>query len=141
MTNYQSLTRTTEKLISFLEEYRESKHDATYEDIEPLFQTIQNIFPQWILMTCPLKHTQFRFISENCKNVLGFSREMYKAASAGDFLFSRIHEDDIEPLHQCLLYINDFFKNSLPDEYPKMRCVFQYRFRKPDGSYITLHDE
>ena len=92
-------------------------------------------------MTCPVKHTRFRFITDNCKNVLGFSAEAYKAAPSPDFLFSRMHEDDVEALHQCFLYIDDFFKNSLPDEYPKMRCVFTYRFRKHDGNYIIVRDE
>src|SRR5206468_11891696 len=52
-----------------------------------------------------------------------------------------IHEDDIEALHHCFLYLDDFFKNSLPHEYPKMRCVFTYRFRMQDDSYIILRDE
>jgi DNA-binding CsgD family transcriptional regulator len=141
MMHYRSLTRTTERLINFLEEYRNTRGDAVPGDFEPLFQTIQHIFPQWVLMTCPAKHTEFRFITENCDNVLGFSMEAYKAAKSPDFLFSFIHEDDIEPLYQCLLYVDSFLKNCLPDEYPKMRCIFQYRFKKRDDSYITLHDE
>jgi len=139
--HYHSLTRTTERLINFLEEYRNARGDTIPEDFEPLFQTIKNIFPQWVLMTCPAKHTEFRFITENCMDVLGFSMKAYKAAKSPDFLFSYVHENDIEPLYQCLLYVNDFLKNCLPDEYPKMRCVFQYRFRKQDDNYITLHDE
>lgn len=141
MTHYQSLSRTSERVMNFLEDYRKMKQQISYEDFEPVFQIIQNLFPEWTLMTCPVKHAQFRYISENCSYVLGFSAEAYKAASSPDFLFSRIHEDDVEALRQCFLYIDDFFRNTLPDEYPKMRCVFTYRFRKEDGSYIIVRDE
>lgn len=141
MTHFQSLTRISERVMNFLEDYRKIKQEISCEDVEPLFQMIQNLFPDWTLMSCPVKHTQFRFITGNCKNILGFSAEAYKAASSPDFLFSRIHEDDVEPLRQCFQYLDDFFKNSLPVEYPKMRCVFTYRFKKENGNYIILRDE
>jgi len=139
--NYQPLVRASESIIGFLEGYSKINHSSAIEDFLPRLHTLQNIFPQWVLLTCPIKHTSTRFITENSNSILNIKPDFFKKIYAPEFLYAQIHEDDQPHVHQCFQYVSEFFKSRLPEEYPKMRYALQYRYRRKDGSYITLHDE
>jgi DNA-binding CsgD family transcriptional regulator len=136
-----SLTRTSERIINFLEGYSKTTSRSAVEDFLPRLHTLQNIFPQWVLLTCPIKHTNTRFITENSNSILNIKPDFFKKIYAPEFLYAQVHEDDQLHVNLCFQYVSEFFKNRLPEEYPKMRYALQYRYRRQDGSYITLHDE
>lgn len=141
MSSRYSLSRTTERMINFLEKHHQTKYNGSLEDFMPLIQTMQSIFPDWVIMSCPVHHKHIRFITANCMNVLGFSPEFFRQQYTPDALFSRLHEDDADDVRRCFLFADGFFKNRMSLEYPKLRCVFYYRYRNNDGSYSIMHDE
>jgi DNA-binding CsgD family transcriptional regulator len=141
MSQLLSLTRTSERMIRFMESYHKVKYNGALEDFLPVLRTMQQIFPNWVLMTCPVHHPHAGFVTDNCSSVLGFTAEFFKKSLTPDFLLKRIHDDDVEDLNRCFLFLDDFLKNRMPEEYFKFRPVFYYRYRQNDGSYSLLHDE
>lgn len=139
--NYRPLVRASKSIIGFLEGHSKTNSRSTVEDFLPQLHMLQNIFSQWVLLTCPIKHTSTRFITENSNSILNIKPDFFKKIYAPEFLYAQVHEDDQPHVHQCFQYVSEFFKNSLSEEYPKMRYALQYRYRRQDGSYITLHDE
>jgi DNA-binding CsgD family transcriptional regulator len=55
--------------------------------------------------------------------------------------FSLIHEDDQQDLFDCISMAHDFLEGILPEEHQFYRFIFHYRFKKPNGQFIYLHDE
>jgi DNA-binding CsgD family transcriptional regulator len=141
MSRHLPLVRKVEKLISYLNENSRKSNIIIVEDVLPLMHTLHKMFPQYTLMICPLHHPQARYISDNCLQLFGFSSEQFiKEVSKQDF-FSRVHDDDVEDVHKCFSFFGDFMKDILPEQYPLYRCVFTYRWRHSNGSYVLLQDE
>jgi DNA-binding CsgD family transcriptional regulator len=141
MSNKVMLLRTTRKIISYLEHQVTKEEHHTLEDIFPLLQTIQQMFPQWVVQTCIYQHPYIRFISANCHAVFGYTAKYLLAENYPLVLFSYIHEKDTEDLHRCFLFMADFIKEKTPEQCMALRFVFNYRIKHANGTYITLHDE
>src|SRR6476619_1144525 len=106
--NYQPLVRASESIIGFLEGHSKINPSSAIEDFFPRLHTLQNIFPQWVLLTCPIKHTGLRFITENSNNILNIKPDFFRKIFAPEFLYAQIHEDDKADVHNCFQYVNNF---------------------------------
>jgi DNA-binding CsgD family transcriptional regulator len=141
MSDYLSLTRKAQTIISFLNDHLLKSSLNNTEELFSMMLFLQKIFPQWVLLSCPAQHPEKFFITPNCKNIIGYSAEDISASNRSVFLVARIHEDDVEDMNRCFSFIESFLKETLPDEYADLRFVLQYRFRHADGHYITIHHE
>lgn len=135
------LTRTTDKLASYLEKYVTLAGTEKREEVMELFDSIHLLFPHWAIMTCPMMHPELQYASPNCSFVFGHSKEyLINIRSIGNF-FSLVHDDDQQDLYDCLSFLHDFLEKIPPEEHHAHRAVFYYRLRKSNGQYIHLHDE
>ena len=136
-----AITRTAEKIINYVnDQVHETKCDDI-EDVFPMLKMIQNMFPEWVIHACPIKHPNIRFVTDNCKDVFGYPKQHFfeaKSAFAGSSFY---HEDDVDEIHRCFLFIENFLKETPPSEYSGLRFVFQYRARHLRGHYLTVRDE
>jgi len=139
--NQLSLLRAAKKVIAYLDTQVEEEQHLVIEDVFPIMQTVQHMFPQWVLQTCVFRHPNMRFISPNCLTVFGYSAENLIAENYPLLLLTHIHEEDREDLHQCFLFIEKFLRDRSPEECVNLRFVFNYRIRHAEGHYITVHDE
>ncbi|MBC7828294.1 MAG: PAS domain-containing protein [Chitinophagaceae bacterium] len=141
MSNHLSLVRKAQTIITYLNDhlFQGSRNDIT--QVFSMMQTLQNVFPQWVLMSCPAQHPGVFFITDNCKHILGYGAEELSVYSHSDFLLSRIHEDDLEDMHRCFSFIESFLKETMPYEYMSLRFMLQYRFRHSEGHFISIHHE
>jgi len=55
--------------------------------------------------------------------------------------FAHVHESDHADLYDCFSYMRAYLQSIPPAEHQEFRTVLHYRFRKPNGQYIYLHDE
>lgn len=141
MTDHFSLVRKSQQIITYLNHHL--LQDAS-NDIRHLFsmmKTLQNVFPKWVLLSCPGQHPGIFFITDNCKDILGYSVADFSKVNHTTFLLSRVHEDDLEDMHRCFSFIEEFLKETMPYEYIHLRFVLQYRFQHKHGHYITIHHE
>jgi DNA-binding CsgD family transcriptional regulator len=141
MSNHLSLVRKAQTIITYLNNHVSKGPGSDVTQVFSMMRDMQNIFPQWVLLACPVMHPRISFITDNCKNILGFTAEYFSEASAASLIFSRTHDDDLQDLYHCYSFIESFLKETMPYEYPNLRFVLQYRFYHSDGHYITLHDE
>jgi DNA-binding CsgD family transcriptional regulator len=135
-----TLSRSAERLVRQLHENTYEQQAVTVEDVIPIMNALQHIFPQWGMITCFVKHPDIRFVSANCEQLFGYPLSVLGRFSAMDFC-NYIHEDDREEVNQCFTFMHDFFQDKGPDDYLTLRIVTQYRFRRNDGEVIFLHDE
>jgi DNA-binding CsgD family transcriptional regulator len=141
MRDHLSLVRKSQTIITYLNDHllQEGSNDIHY--LFTMIKTLQNIFPKWVLLSCPAQHPGFFFITDNCKNILGYTAADLSKVHQPSFLLSRIHEDDLDDMHRCFSFIESFLKETMPYEYIHLRFILQYRFRHKHGHYITIHQE
>ena len=137
---YSPLIRAGEKIISLVKEISGQQELVSMEDIFPFMDAMQKLFPQWVFMICPMHHPECRYISNNCKEVLGYTNDdLYGLFPAG--VMARAHEDDQHELKECFSYLHDYLENKSTEEYFTLRMILQYRFRQADGNYLLMQDE
>lgn len=136
-----AITRTAEKIIGYVnEQVHETKCD-NIEDIFPMLRMIEHMFPEWVIYACPIKHPNIRFVTENCKDVFGYPKQHFFEAKSPMTGAPFYHQDDLEEIHRCYLFIENLLKETSPHEYGNLRFVFQYRARHAKGYYLTVRDE
>lgn len=135
------LLRATKKVMTYLDEQVQDQSCGSIEEALPFIGTIQRMFPQWVLQTCVNNHPGTRFISENCGDIFGYTASQLLADHYPLMLFSHIHEEDIEDLHQCFLFIEQFLREENYHPTEELRFVFQYRIRHKNGHFVHLYDE
>src|SRR5688500_6428187 len=123
-----SLIRKSHTIITYLNAHLLQQPRTDIRHLFSMMSTLQSIFPQWVLLSCPAQHPGMFFITENCKNVFGYAASELSKVDHSNFLLSRIHEDDMEDMHRCFSFIEIFLKQTMPEEYMKLRFVMQYRF-------------
>ncbi len=141
MPDYLSLQRKSQTIITYLNNYLLQEPHADINHVFSMMRTLQNVFPKWVLLSCPAQHPGFFFITDNCENVLGYTSADFSKMNHGNFLLSRVHEDDLDDMYRCFSFIETFLKETMPYDYIKLRFVLQYRFMHKRGQYITVHQE
>lgn len=136
-----AFVRTAEKITNYINRSVDLAGAKDGEEVLALFEKIQLLFPQWIIMTCPAMHPEILYASSNSESVIGYSSEFLKRSGGIPFFLSRVHEDDQPDLHDCYAFTHDFTQEIDPASYAQYRVIYHYRFQKRDGSYIYVHDE
>ena len=137
---YSPLTRAGEKIVSLVKDISREQELISMDDMFPFMDAMQKMFPQWVFMVCPFHHPETRYISDNCREVLGYTKGyLYDLFPAG--IMAQAHEDDVDGLKECYLFLHDFLKDKSPEEYVNFRVSLQFRFRHQDGSYLLVQDE
>ena len=141
MPDHLSLHRKSQTIITYLNTHLLQEPHAEIDEVFSMMRTLQNVFPQWVLLSCPAQHPGVFFITDNCESVLGYTVADFSKVNHADFLLSRIHDDDLDDLYRCFSFIETFLKETMPHQYIKLRFVMQYRFMHKRGQYITIHQE
>lgn len=103
---------------------------------------MHKLFPGCAVITCPVRHDNFFYISDNCENIFGHNAE-YMAIhfrELGSYIV-QIHEADLGDFKECVSFYETFLKVQAPQDLHKIRMVLHYRFRKGDGQYQYMHHE
>jgi DNA-binding CsgD family transcriptional regulator len=130
------------RILTYVDETMESKSDPSQDDILMALYNIHRLSPSYAVITCPVQHGHFFYISENCQSIFGYSAEyMGEHFRALPRYFSQIHPADIHDVQDCMDYLKSFILEESPEEFHKLRVIFHYRFMNADGNYIYLHDE
>jgi DNA-binding CsgD family transcriptional regulator len=135
------LVRTAERISYYIENYVDCVGAAQREEVLELFDRMHQLFPHWVIMTCPMMHPDIGYVSRNAGAVFGYSPEYMIRNSGVDRYFNHIHESDQNDLYQCFEELHDYYESMMPEEHSKYRAVFHYRFKKPNGQYIYMYDE
>jgi DNA-binding CsgD family transcriptional regulator len=136
-----TLLRAADRLTNYIEQYVQLAGAEKRNEVLTLFEGMHTIFPHWVIMTCPVMHPDINYVSGNCSPVFGYDDEYIKLNTNVERFFSFVHEDDREPLHECFNFAHDQLESVPSETHHKYRTVYHYRFRKPNGQYIYLHDE
>jgi len=132
------LLRMGNRLSVYIKEHvRLAGVDQT-EAATDLFDKIRQLFPTWILMTCPIIHPNLRYMSRNGKLIFG---DTFQVRGDPGALYRNVHPADQADLQACLEHLHNFLFQVPPADHHQYRGVLHYRFLNPDGQYIYLHDE
>jgi DNA-binding CsgD family transcriptional regulator len=140
MQQQSAFLRTAEKITSYINKYIQLAGADKREEVLDLFEKMQLLFPQWVIMTCPAMHPDILYASANIEAVLGYSNDYLLRKGIQSF-FAHVHEDDQRDLHDCYSFVHEFAQDIQPTDYPIYRTIYHYRFIKPDSSCIYIHDE
>jgi DNA-binding CsgD family transcriptional regulator len=136
-----TLIRTANKVSAYIEKHIERALAEQKEEVLDLFERLHQVFPNWVLATCPVMHPEICYLTKNGPAVFGYSNEFMLQNSKPDKYFSLVHEADQDDLAECYSFVQTSLESSLPEEHHAYRTIFYYRIRRMDGQYIYLHDE
>lgn len=96
------------------------------------------LFPQNVLMLCPVSHTgsKAEYITENCVTIFGHTNDELVRMELSEF-FSLIHPEDLQYTQQCL----HFIRTLIPFDPENYRFQMNYRIRHKSGLYRHIRDE
>lgn len=139
--NYQTTTgRFAEKIFTSLKSATgAAQPSAMRNEFLPL-QALHQLFPQCVIMTCPVHQPEKFYVSANSSRILGFTADYFMQNPVSNY-FAHIHPDDAACLETCFTFIDAFFKHVPAASYTVYRCVFCYRYRHRSRGYIVLNDE
>lgn len=140
MSHPSLLMRVSHRIISFLDQQVFEAAPNYNDEIVSALYSLHRIFPQWLIMTCPAKHSDFFYVSSNCRDIIGHTPE-YLQHRRPEGLIHLIHEADILHLQTCFGYFESIVRDELPRDLQCIRCVFNYRLQHADGHYLHVHDE
>ena len=141
MSNHLSLLRKSQSIISYLNHHLSIQTHNDLQEVFTMMRTMQTVFPQWVLLSCPAQHPGAFFITENSKSILGYSPADFTEMNHESFLLSKVHNDDLEDMHRSFTFIEKFLKDTMPQDYIRLRFVLQYRFQHKHGQYLTIQQE
>lgn len=141
MIRESALLRTSQKITAYIEKYVTLAGAEKKEEVLRLFDNIHQLFPQWVIMTCPVMHPYIHYTSKNSPHLFGYSYEYMIGNSSPEKYFSHVHPSDQQDLYECMSFLHDYLETVGPDEHHLYRGVFYYRFRKANGQYMYLQDE
>jgi len=80
----------------------------------------------------------YLYISESCKNIVGYNSEDYLKGGR-DFFLSQVHPDDLQiSSSKVFEKFIDYSKSLNIDEIKKCRFSINFRLKRKDGVYIKL---
>jgi len=132
--------RINEKLMVFLAENGNLTTIRKVQEATAIFDSMIRLMPQWMIMTCPRLNPDIFYVSQNAKHVLGFDPEFWKPDNMPNY-FNYVFEQDKDDINACYKFIHEFLSSVAPEEHLKYRYVLHYRFLRPDGRPIYIHDE
>jgi DNA-binding CsgD family transcriptional regulator len=132
--------RITDRLSDFLRE-EITTGDKDLQKTLQLFHQIEQLFPQWAIMTCPKMNPQVEFQSRNAAAVLGLAQITLQAKTIMHDYYDHIHEADREDLYECYAYILDYMQDLPVENYHQVKTILHYRIRSSDGRSVFLYDE
>jgi DNA-binding CsgD family transcriptional regulator len=141
MISEAALIRNAGKVTAYIEKNVKLAGAEKREEVLELFEMTQQLFPHWVISTCPFMHPDIQYTSKNCPDVFGYSKEYLLANTRIEKYFRHVHPADQQDLYQCFSFMQEYLQTIPPDEHAAMRAVLHYRFRKENGQYIYLHDE
>ena len=141
MVNEGMLQRATDRVVSYIEKYVTVAGPDNKEEILDLFDNMHKIFPQWVIMTCPIMHSEIAYMSHNASHVLGYEQEIMEKKSFLQQFFHLVHEADQPDLFDCVNFVHDLLESIPVDEHHLYRIGLHYRFKRKNGQYIYLYDE
>jgi DNA-binding CsgD family transcriptional regulator len=136
----QTISRTALRILAYINEGNTPSDPAYHDEIAAVLYNMHKILPQCLVMTCPMQHKHFFYVSDNCRDVIGHDPD-WLSSKQPDHLISIIHEADMADMMACFNYCESIVINIPPDEHRHIRCIFTYRIRHADGHYMIVHDE
>jgi DNA-binding CsgD family transcriptional regulator len=98
---------------------------------------VEKLMPERAIVVCQRSETPaVEYASENCARVFGYDANTIAQMPLSGFL-ALIHPDDIQPVHQCVAFINAL------EPYNPLHYRFEmhYRLKHKSGAYVYLIDE
>jgi len=96
------LTRTSDRIIKYIEKYVTLVSAERKEEVLELFDNIHRLFPHWVIATCPMIHRDLQYVSKNGPSVFGYSKEYLIKNSLMEKYFAFVHEADQKDLYDCM---------------------------------------
>ena len=141
MVNEGMLQRATNRVVSYIEKYVTTASPENKEEILSLFDNMHKVFPQWVIMTCPIMHAEISYVGRNASYVLEYENNLLEKKSFLHQFFQLVHEADQADLYDCVNFIHDYLEGIPPEEHHMYRIGLHYRFKRQDGQFIYLYDE
>jgi DNA-binding CsgD family transcriptional regulator len=140
MVNEAVLIRMADRVNSYVNKYVDLVAVEKKEEVLELFDKLQQLFPYWTIMTCPIMHPDINYISKNYQNVFGqVNGDMINKRL--ETFFACVHDADQEDLYSCFSFLHDYLEAIPPEYHYQYRSVLHYRFKKQNGQYLYIHDE
>ena len=136
----QVIARTALRILAYVNENNAPLVESADDEIAAMLYNVHKVFPQCLVMTCPVQHRNFFYVSDNCREILGREPD-FLSSKQPDNLISLIHDADLPDMMACLGYCESVMLNLPPEEHDQLRCFFHYRMRHSDGRIITVQDE
>ena len=142
MATAASIANQTIRILTYINNSMQPEDDGGPDDILMALYNMHKLSPTHAVITCPIHHRNFFYISENCKTVFGYDAG-YMAEHFKEIqnYFSQIHAADMSDMKDCMEFLASFMKNESPGDHHRFRSIFHYRFRNAEGKYIYLQDE
>ncbi|RYE57385.1 MAG: LuxR family transcriptional regulator [Sphingobacteriales bacterium] len=140
MISESALMRITNKITGYIDESVRLAGANHVEEVTDLFDKIHSLFPGWIIMTCPVMHPDVHYISRNSNEIFGTETADYFNKNLSNY-FHRVHNTDQADLQSCFEALHEYLRMIPSDQHIQYRGILHYRFRKPNGQYVYLHDE
>jgi len=116
--------------------------NAAQDDVLKALYNMHKLSPTHAVITCPINHRNFFYVSENCESIFGYdARYMAEHFKEVKDYFSQIHAADMSDLKECMELFASFIQDESPADFHKLRAVFHYRFMNAEGRYVYLQDE
>jgi DNA-binding CsgD family transcriptional regulator len=135
------LMRANDRLSSYIQQYVTLIGLQNREEVLNLFDNMYNLFPHWVIVTCPVMHPDIHYVSKNGRYVLGYPADYIIHNSPMEKFFLHVHEADQQDLFDCVSFAHDSLLAIPSEEHPSYRMVLNYRFKKANGQFIHMLDE
>ena len=137
-----SIAKQSIRILRYVNNAIEPVENEDQDDIIKALYSMHKLNPACAIITCPVRHDNFFYISENSSVVFGYTPQYFADHfKEMQYFFSQIHQADINDFQHCMNFLESFLHNESPADYNKLRIVFHYRFRNAQGKYVYLHDE
>ncbi|MBC7850546.1 MAG: PAS domain-containing protein, partial [Chitinophagaceae bacterium] len=141
MARANEFLRKSESILSYIQEAASNLKPVMPEDVLPVMHQLHHLFPQWVIVVCPIQHPTLYYVSDNCAGTFGYDAQYMMNQMPPQKYFEQIHESDMDHVLSCFNFVDAFLKEEDPITRHQFRFIINYRFRKKDGSYALLHDE
>ena len=142
MSTVKAIAKQSIRILGYINNTMQPQEQGAQDDIIKALYSMHKLYPTCAIITCPVSHSNFFYVSENCRAVFGYTPQfILDHFKELEYYFSRIHEADMSDLQDCMDFLESFLHNESPEDINRFRTVFHYRFRNATGEYICLHDE